>query len=164
MFDICETLSVIFLYLSYLKYFNHLKYFRCVDYKKMDNRILNPRTNRYVTIGSTSHRRLLRENEKQEMKEQKNKSIIEDSESDLDDTMFMRETTKKKVETKRPSKKEKPLKKELIKKSVKLIKKNEDKFEKVKDSQHDTDRLLKKLLYKKLMRDDSDSDSDSDYF
>jgi len=27
----------------------------------MDKRILNPRTNRYVTIGSPSHRKLLRE-------------------------------------------------------------------------------------------------------
>jgi len=71
--------------------------------------------------------------------------IMIDSDSELDDSMFER----------KPSKKDKPLKKEIVKKSLKLIKKNEDKFKKVKDSQSDTDRLLKKLLYKKLMKDES---------
>ena len=123
----------------------------------MDKRILNPRTNRYVTIGSPSHRKLLREGvitptTKTKTKVSDQPLPMLDSDSDLDDSMFER----------KQSKKDKPLKKEIVKKSVKLIKKNEDKFRKVKDSQSDTDRLLKKLLYKKLMKDDS-SDSDSDY-
>ena len=69
----------------------------------MDKRILNPRTNRYVTVGSPAYRRYLRETEKAQ-KPQTKPAPVEDPESDLDDSMFSR----------KPSKEEKP---EIIKKS-----------------------------------------------
>ena len=63
----------------------------------MDKRILNPRTNRYVTLGSPSYRKLLREGvlTANPPKASHQPIIIEDSDSDLDDTMFSRKPMKK---------------------------------------------------------------------
>ena len=128
----------------------------------MDNdRVLNPKTSRYVTVGSSSHRRLMREGilkhqTKEDPVKQPHRDREYESDSELDDDKFSRKQSNKDI----------PIKRELVKKSVKLIQKHEDKFKKVRGDQEDTDKLLKKLLYRKLIKnktkifDSSDSESD----
>lgn len=124
-----------------------------------EERVLNPRTNRYVTVGSSAHRKLVRDSlvkeparvesmipERRPVKKETTKQIKQHGSeysqggSDFDDTQFSHE----------PSKRE--AKRELIKTSVKVIEQNQDKFKKIVGEQDKTDMLLKKLLYQKLTR------------
>ena len=117
------------------------------------SRILNPRTNRYVTLGSPSYRKLVREGTICDEIEDNSKKRSKRYEYDQDNSKTI------------------PLaqKKEIIRKSVNVISKHEDKFKKVKD-QDECDKLLIKLLLKKVSKgerkstkEDSSSDTDSSY-
>jgi rRNA maturation endonuclease Nob1 len=124
-----------------------------------DDKIFNPRTNRYVTRGSTAFRRMVNQDRKEKHEKESKKPKIED-EKKKDD--ILKEKSKYKSKPKeevyssyKEIKERKPddkAREELTSMAMKVIKNNDDKFRKVRGDQNETDKLLKKLLYEKLAK------------
>ncbi len=108
-----------------------------------NDKILNPRTNRYVTKGSTSYRRMIR----QDIKEGKV------STPKVNDKPLKKIKSKSDSESEVDEKKKRKIRKELSSHSKQIIQNNEEQFRRVAGNQKDTEKLLKELLYKKLISD-----------
>jgi hypothetical protein len=99
----------------------------------MVEKFLNPRTNRYVKKGTAKWRELVREGVLKEERPKIKPITTEDESSEGEES-----------DTPTPP----PIKKELAKTSVAVVRKNKSKFKDL--NQKESDKLLRKLLYKKL--------------
>jgi len=125
-----------------------------------EGKIFNPRTSRYVTKGSTAYRRMICENKKDQVKkEAEMKKLNLNTEITKTEVVSQKEKSKSKSKSrtkeKKPRKQDERAVNELTSISMKLIKNNDDKFRKIRGDQHETDKLLKKLLYEKLTKKES---------
>ena len=121
-----------------------------------DDKIFNPRTNRYVTKGSTAFRRMVNQDRKEKFEKESKKPILDIKEEIIKTKSKSKSKPKeevyssyKEIKERKPDEK---AREELTSMAMKVIKNNDDKFRKVRGDQNETDKLLKKLLYEKLAK------------
>lgn len=132
--------------------------------------VVNPKTNRLVRTDTPTYRRLVRSGEIEDVTGRiiipKSSFTKANQTPMIKEKPIPRKVIKQHYEVPEPEEEEyngsedqgsmdERLQQELQRKSVKVIKANVDKFQKVKASQEDTNALLKQLLYKKLIGEKS---------
>jgi len=125
-----------------------------------EEKLFNPRTNRYVTKGSTAYRRMVNQDRKdkleKESKQPKKEEIIKTKSKSKSKSKPKEEvySSYKEIKERKPDERARD---GLTSIAMKVIKDNDDKFRKVRGDQEETDKLLKKLLYEKLARKEKES-------
>lgn len=124
-------------------------------------RVLNPRTNRYVTVGSSAYRRFAREQELPP-KVQKGTKRKEPEPQEQEDEEL--EQAREELNKPAPKKKklDKGVVKEVVKKSLRVVNQHQEKFDNAVDDQVEYNRLIKKYLTRELKKKKKKDDSSSD--
>jgi hypothetical protein len=134
-------------------------------YNKLVRRNIIPRTEEEIALAEATPKvekrgrkplpeevKIQKEQEK-ELTRDVEKEILERRLYNLNKKTQVKEKTKSESDDYEREKKSRKMRNALIDTSVEIIKENKDKFKKVSRNQEDTDDLLKKLLYKKLVTD-----------